>query len=199
VQMVVTFFTGGFRRPRRGSWVLLFLVFLMSLAAGWSGYALPDDLLSGTGLRIVEGITLGIPVVGTWLTDLLFGGGFPGRIIETLYALHVLVFPAALVLFLALRIRSAWHRRTPQFPGPGRTQQNVVGLPLFPQMATRATGMLLAVSGLIVAVSATVTVAPVWLYGPSSPGDASAGSQPDWYTGFRDGALRLRSEERRVG
>ncbi|MFC7788145.1 cytochrome bc1 complex cytochrome b subunit [Microbacterium sp. MAHUQ-60] len=191
VQMVVTFFTGGFRRPRRGSWVLLFLVFLMSLAAGWSGYALPDDLLSGTGLRIVEGIALGIPVLGTWLTDLLFGGGFPGRIIENLYPLHVLVFPAALVLFLALRIRSAWHRRTPQFPGPGRTQQNVVGLPLFPQMATRVTGMLLAVSGLIVAVSATVTVAPVWLYGPSSPGDASAGSQPDWYTGFLDGALRL--------
>lgn len=191
LQILVSFFTGAFRRPRRGAWVLLFLVFVMSLAAGWSGYALPDDLLSGTGLRIVEGITLGIPFVGTWLTNLLFGGAFPGRIIENLYPLHVLVFPAALVLFLALRIRSAWRQRSPQFPGPGRTQQNVVGLPLFPQMATRASGMFLVVSGLIVAVSATVTVAPIWLYGPSSPGDASAGSQPDWYTGFLDGALRL--------
>jgi len=191
LQILVSFFTGAFRRPRRGSWVLLFLVFVMSLAAGWSGYALPDDLLSGTGLRIVEGIALGVPVVGTWLTDLLFGGAFPGRIIENLYPLHIVVFPAALVLFLALRIRAAYRQRSPQFAGPGRTQQNVVGLPLFPQMATRASGMLLAVCGLIIAVSATVTVAPIWLYGPSSPGDASAGSQPDWYTGFLDGALRL--------
>ncbi len=191
VQILVSFFTGAFRRPRRGSWVLLFLVFVMSLAAGWSGYALPDDLLSGTGLRIVEGITLGIPFVGTWLTNLLFGGGFPGRIIENLYPLHVLVFPGALVVFLALRIRFAYRQRPSQFAGPGRTQQNVVGLPLFPQMATRASGMFLVVSGLILAVSATVTVAPIWLYGPSSPGDASAGSQPDWYTGFLDGALRL--------
>lgn len=191
LQILVSFFTGAFRRPRRGSWVLLFFVFVMSLAAGWSGYALPDDLLSGTGLRIVEGISLGIPFIGTWLTSLLFGGAFPGRIIENLYPLHVLVFPAALVLFLALRIRSSYRQRPPQFAGPGRTQQNVVGLPLFPQMATRAGGMFLVVSGLIVAVSATVTVAPIWLYGPSSPGDASAGSQPDWYTGFLDGALRL--------
>lgn len=191
LQILVSFFTGAFRRPRRSSWVLLFLVFVMSLAAGWSGYALPDDLLSGTGLRIVEGITLGIPFIGTWLKDLLFGGGFPGRIIENLYPLHVLIFPTALVLFLALRIRSAYRRRPAQLPGAGRTKQNVVGLPLFPQMATRAGGMFLAVCGLIVAVSATVTIAPIWLYGPSSPGDASAGSQPDWYTGFLDGALRL--------
>ena len=37
----------------------------------------------------------------------------------------------------------------------------------------------------------TVTINPIWLYGPASPGNAGAGSQPDWYTGFLDGALRL--------
>ncbi len=191
LQILVSFFTGAFRRPRRGSWVLLFLVFVMALAAGWSGYALPDDLLSGTGLRIVEGIVLAIPFVGTAISALLFGGEFPGRIIENLYPLHVLIFPGALVVFLILRVRAGYRQEAPQFAGPGRTEQNVVGIPLFPQMAARAGGLFFIVGGLLVAIASTVTIAPVWVYGPSSPGDASAGSQPDWYTGFLDGALRL--------
>nr|WP_246150181.1 cytochrome b N-terminal domain-containing protein [Agromyces intestinalis] len=191
MQLLVSFFTGAFRRPRQWSWVLLFLVFVMALVAGWSGYALPDDLLSGTGLRIVEGIVLGIPVVGTWVSALLFGGEFPGQVIEHLYLVHVLIAPAALVIFLALRIRLAFRLGPAQFAGPGRTERNVVGVPVLPQLAVRAGALLLIVIGLILGIAATVTIAPVWLFGPSSPGDASAGSQPDWYTGFLDGALRL--------
>ncbi|MFD5213964.1 cytochrome bc complex cytochrome b subunit [Microbacterium sp. NPDC058345] len=190
MQILTTYFTGAFRRPRRGMWLLLLLIFIVSLAGGWSGYALPDDLLSGTGLRIVEGIALGIPFVGTPLTFLLFGGEFPGRIIEHLYPLHVAIVPAALIVLVAARAFAAWRHRPPQFPGIGRTEQNVVGVPL--QVAAgRAMGLFALTSGLVVLIAATVTVNPVWLYGPSSPGDASAGSQPDWYTGFLDGALRL--------
>ena len=191
MQMLVTFFTGAIRRPRQWSWVQLFLDLVAALAAGWSGYALPDDMLAGTGLRIVEGIVLGIPVVGTWLSALLFGGEFPGQIIERLYPVHVLIAPGALALFLVLRIRAAYRQGPPQFPGLGRTEQNVVGVPLLPRMAVRAARLFIIVIGLIVVISATVTIAPVWNFGPSSGGDASAGSQPDWYTGFLDGALRL--------
>lgn len=191
LQLLTTFFTGGFRRPRRLGWVLLFLILIVALAGGWSGYALPDDLLSGTGLRIVEGIVLGIPVVGTSLASILFGGEFPGTVIERLYPIHVAVVPAALIVLLAARIRVAWLRRPAQFAGPGRTENNVVGITLLPAAATRAFGLFAIATGILVLVSATVTISPSWLYGPSSPGDASAGSQPDWYTGFLDGALRL--------
>ncbi|MBM7505885.1 cytochrome bc complex cytochrome b subunit [Agromyces aurantiacus] len=191
MQLVATFFTGGFRRPRRGMWVLLFLIFVAALAGGWSGYALPDDLLSGTGLRITEGIALGIPVVGTWLASLLFGGGFPGRIIEHLYPLHVAIVPAVLVGLVALRAVAAWRAGPAQFPGPGRSATRVVGAPLVPTAAARAGGLFLLVTGVLLAISATVTVNPLQLYGPASSGDAGAGSQPDWYTGFLDGALRL--------
>jgi ubiquinol-cytochrome c reductase cytochrome b subunit len=191
LQLLTTFFTGAFRRPRRGSWVLLFLVFIVALVGGWSGYALPDDLLSGTGLRIVEGIVLAIPVVGTWASSLLFGGEYPGEIIEHLYPIHVAVVPVLLVLLLAARIWVAYEQRPPQFPGPGRSERTIVGAAILPDAATRAGGLLAVVIGILFLVSATVTVSPVWLYGPSAPGDASAGSQPDWYTGFLDGALRL--------
>ncbi|WP_127819221.1 cytochrome bc1 complex cytochrome b subunit [Microbacterium sp. CPCC 204701] len=191
LQLVTIFFTGAFRRPRRATWVLLVLAFLAALASGWSGYALPDDMLSGTGLRIVEGIVLGIPVVGTWLASVLFGGPFPGRIIENLFPLHILVFPGALILLLTLRAAAAWRHGPAHFPGAGRTERTIVGVPLVPNAAARAGGLGVIVAGLLLLISATVTVSPIWLYGPGDPGSAGAGSQPDWYTGFLDGALRL--------
>jgi len=191
VQLVATFFTGAFRRPRRGMWLLLLLAFIAALASGWSGYALPDDMLSGTGLRIVEGIILGIPLIGTWLASALFGGSFPGQIIEHLYPLHIVVFPGALLVFVALRGVGAWRHGPTQFPGRGRSEQNIVGVPLVPTAAARSGGLFLVVTGLLLLISATVTISPVWIYGPADPGNAGAGSQPDWYTGFLDGALRL--------
>ena len=191
LQLVTIFFTGGFRRPRRAMWLLLFLAFVATLATGWSGYALPDDMLSGTGLRIVEGIVLGIPVIGTWLKTVLFGGSFPGQIIENLYPLHVVVFPAALLLFVAVRAVVAWRHGPQQFPGRGRSEGGIVGVPLVPNGIARAGGLFLLVTALLLAFGTLVTVSPIWIYGPSDPGNAGAGSQPDWYTGFLDGALRL--------
>ncbi len=191
MQLLTVFFTGGFRRPRRGMWVLLFLIFVVALVGGWSGYALPDDMLSGTGLRIVEGIALGIPVVGTWGSWLLFGGEFPGTVLAHLYPLHVAVVPALLVLLLVLRALAAFAHKPPQFAGPGRSERNVVGVPMLPTGIARGAGLGFLVCGVITVISATVTINPIWLYGPASTGDASAGSQPDWYTGFLDGALRL--------
>ncbi|GAB3042734.1 ubiquinol-cytochrome c reductase cytochrome b subunit [Parafrigoribacterium mesophilum] len=191
MQLLTTFFTGGFRNPRRGNWVLLFLIFGLALVDGWSGYALPDDMLSGTGLRIVEGIVLGIPVVGTWASSLLFGGEFPGEIIAHLYPIHVAVVPVLLILLFAVHSWIGHRQRPPQFPGPGRSEFNLVGSRILPTAATRSVGLLLIVAGVLFLIAATVTVAPIWLYGPADPGNASAGSQPDWYTGFLDGALRL--------
>ena len=190
-QLLVTFFTGGFRKPRRAGWVLLFLILVTALAGGWSGYALPDDMLSGTGLRIFEGILLSVPVVGTWLKDLFFGGLFPGQIIENLYPIHIAVVPMLLLALIAVRTAILYRRKPPQFAGPGRTEANVVGVPVLPNAAARAGGLFLIVTGILLLISVTVTINPIWLYGPASPGNAGAGSQPDWYTGFLDGALRL--------
>jgi ubiquinol-cytochrome c reductase cytochrome b subunit len=191
LQLLVSFFTGAFRRPRRGSWVLLFLLLIVALAGGWSGYALPDDMLSGSGLRIVQGITLGIPLIGTWLSTLLFGGEFPGTIVENLYWVHILVVPAGLLLLILARAWRAYRVQPPQFAGTGRGEDNIVGVPLLPNAAARAGGLFSMVAGVLFLIAATVTISPVWLYGPADPGNASAGSQPDWYTGFLDGALRL--------
>ena len=190
LQLASLFLTGGFRRPRHWGWVLLVGVLLLAMVSGWSGYALPDDSLSGTGLRIVQGVTLGVPVIGTWAAWVMFGGEFPGWILELLYLVH-LAAPALLVVLVVLRLRISWRTGPAQLPGPGRSEAAVVGLPVWPAAAVRVGGMYFITAGVLVLMAGTLTISPVWLYGPSSPGNASAGSQPDWYMGFLDGALRL--------
>ncbi len=93
VHMCRIFFTGAFRRPREITWVLGVLLLILALFEGFFGYSLPDDLLSGTGLRAAfSGITLSVPVVGTWLHWMLFDGDFPGTIvISRMYITHVLL------------------------------------------------------------------------------------------------------------
>jgi len=188
MQLLITFFSGGFRRPRRLSWVLLVATFVLVLAAGWSGYALPDDMLSGTGLRIVEGVVLSIPFIGTWLSGWMFGGPFPGQIIENLYPVHTVLAPGLLVVVLIARGMLAV-RHGQADPPPSAAP--ALGLRLWPEAVFRAVGMAGVTGAVLVLLGATSTISPVWSYGPASGGEVGAGSQPDWYMGFLDGALRL--------
>lgn len=102
VHMLRIFFTGAFRKPREANWVIGCVLLLLSVAEGFMGYSLPDDLLSGVGLRIMSAIIVGLPIVGTWLHWIMFAGDFPGDIIiPRLYIAHVLLIPAILLALIA--------------------------------------------------------------------------------------------------
>lgn len=186
------FFTGAFRRPRDINWVVGVTLLLLSLAAGFTGYSLPDDLLSGTGLRITNAIILAIPFVGERLTYLLFGGEWPGGdIIGRLYPVHILFIPAAIVGLLGVHLGLVWRQKHTQFPGPGRTERNVVGEAVWPAFALKSVGLMFVVIGVITALGALFEVNAVWLYGPYDAAGATSYSQPDWYIGFLEGSVRL--------
>lgn len=192
LHMLRIFFTGAFRKPRELNWVIGFVLFILAMGEGFTGYSLPDDVLSGNGLRIIDGIIKAIPVVGTWFSYIFFGGEFPGQdIIGRLYMLHVMVLPATVILFLALHLMFVVIHKHTQYPGPGRTQQNVVGFPVLPVYAAKAGGFFFIVFGVIVLISSTFSINTIWNYGPYDPSPVSAGTQPDWYIGFADGMLRL--------
>lgn len=192
LHMLRIFFTGAFRKPRELNWVIGFVLFVLAMAEGFTGYSLPDDVLSGNGLRIIDGIIKAIPVIGTFLSFFFFGGEFPGTdIVGRLYMLHIMVLPALVILFVALHLAFVVIHKHTQFPGPGRTQQNVVGYPVLPVYAAKAGGFFFIVFGVILAISAVVGINSIWDYGPYDPSPVSAGTQPDWYIGFADGALRL--------
>src|SRR5690606_9074899 len=128
LHMARVFFTGAFRKPREINWVIGAVLSLLAAIEGFAGYSLPDDLLSGTGIRAMSGFMQSAPVIGTWMTFLVFGGEFPGEsIIPRLFIVHVLLLPALIVgLFAAHLFLVFWHKHT-QYPGPGRTNDNVVG------------------------------------------------------------------------
>ncbi|MEI2764193.1 MAG: cytochrome bc complex cytochrome b subunit [Dermatophilaceae bacterium] len=192
VHMFRVFFTGAFRKPREINWVIGTILSMLSIVEGFAGYSLPDDLLSGTGIRAAEGFMRSIPIVGSYVSYIAFGGAFPGEaIIPRLYSLHVLLIPAILIgLFTAHIVLVMVHKHT-QYPGPGRTNNNVVGFPLMPVYTAKAGGFFFIVFGVLALISALVTINPIWAYGPYDPSPVTAGSQPDWYMGFADGALRL--------
>jgi len=143
-------------------------------------------------LRIIDCMIKGLPVIGAYTSSLLFGGEFPGEtIVARLYGLHILLVPALILIFIVIHLFMVVIHKHTHYSGPGRTDTNVVGYPLMPVYVAKAGGFFFLVFGVIMLVAATFTINPVWNYGGYDPSPVSAGTQPDWYIGFLDGALRL--------
>ncbi len=192
VHMLRIFFTGAYRKPREVNWLIGLGLLTLGLVEGFAGYSLPDDLLSGTGLRFVDGLIRSIPIVGSYLEFFIFGGEFPGDIIiPRLYMAHILLIPALLLALIGAHMVLLVYQKHTQWPGPGRTENNVVGYPLLPQYAAKAGGFFLVVFGFTALMSAVIQINPIWVYGPYNPSEVTAGSQPDWYMGFVEGAVRV--------
>ena len=186
------FFTGAFRKPREANWVIGCILLLLSVAEGFMGYSLPDDLLSGVGLRIMSAIIIGLPVIGTWMHWMMFNGDFPGDIIiPRLYIAHVLIIPALLLGLIAAHLALVWYQKHTQFPGPGRTENNVVGVRIMPVFALKAMTFGLINIGFMAFLAGAFQINAIWNLGPYNPSQVSAGSQPDIYMLWTDGAARV--------
>ena len=192
VHMLRIFFTGAFRKPRELNWVIGFSMLILSLLAGLTGYSLPDDVLSGNGLRITDGVVRSIPIIGAYMSYMIFGGEFPGTdVIPRMFTLHILLIPGIILALISVHLFLVFWQKHTQYPGPGRTDKNVVGYPLMPVYMAKAGGFFFIVFGLIALMGATMSINPVWNYGPFDPALVSAGAQPDWYMLFLEGSLRL--------
>ncbi len=192
VHMMRVFFTGAFRKPREINWIIGGLLLMLGILEGFAGYSLPDDLLSGTGLRIADGLMKSVPVLGTYVSFFAFGGEFPGDvIIPRLYIVHVLLIPGILLALIGAHMLLLVYQKHTQWPGPGRTEGNVVGYPMMPVYAAKAGGYFFIVFGVTALMGGLLGINPVWKYGPYNPAEVTAGSQPDWYMGVAEGLLRI--------
>ncbi|QIQ05162.1 cytochrome b [Streptomyces liangshanensis] len=192
VHMMRVFFTGAFRKPREVNWLFGFLLFVLGMFTGFTGYSLPDDLLSGTGVRFVQGAILSVPIVGTYISMFLFGGEFPGGdFVARFYSVHILLLPGLMLGLVAGHLILVFVHKHTQFAGPGRTEKNVVGMPLLPIYMAKAGGFFFLVFGVISVVAAIATINPIWAIGPYRPDQVSTGAQPDWYMGFSEGLIRF--------
>ena len=192
VHMARVFFTGAFRKPRELNWTIGVTLLTLAIVNGFLGYSLPDDLVSGTGIRIAYSIILSVPLVGSYLAFLVFGGNFPGTaIIYRFYILHVLIVPGIIIALVSAHMILLVRQKHTQFDGGGRTEKNVVGSPLFPVFVAKTTGFLFLVTGVTALLGALAQINPIWQFGPYDASRISYAVQPDWYMGFLDGALRI--------
>jgi ubiquinol-cytochrome c reductase cytochrome b subunit len=186
------FLTGAFRKPRELNWTIGILMLILAIFEGFIGYSLPDDLISGTGLRIGYSIAESIPFVGSYLTSFLWGGRFPGDIIiPRFFIIHVLIIPLVLLGLISAHLGLLVRQKHTQFPGEGRTEHNVVGSPMFPTFMAKTTGFLFMVAAMCALLGAFAQINPIWQFGSYDASKISYAVQPDWYMGWLDGALRI--------
>jgi len=192
IHMLRVFFTGAYRKPREINWLIGIVLFSLGLIEGLFGYSLPDDQLSGAGLRIFEGVLQGIPIVGTYLAYFLFGGPFPGHdIVPRMYIIHVLLIPGILLALITAHLFIMFHQKHTQMPGKGNTERNVTGQPFYPYFLAKGGAWFFFIFAALAVLATFATINPIWLYGPYTPVAISSASQPDWYMGILEGALRM--------
>jgi quinol---cytochrome-c reductase cytochrome b subunit len=185
-------FTGAHRRPRELNWIVGFTLLVLVIGEGFTGYSLPDDLLSGTGARIAYSAVLSIPFIGPWVASLVFGGEFPTlALISRFFVIHVLFLPGLviglIIVHLALLVL---HKHTQYRGGPAR-EDNVVGRHFWPVQVFLSTGLFFLTAALVALIGGLFQVNPIWAYGPFNAAVVASPAQPDWYLGWLDGSLRI--------
>jgi len=186
-------FTGAFRKPREMNYWVGVTMLGLAIFEGFAGYSLVDDLLSGMGLVIAYAVALSVPVVGADLALLVWDGEYPGGTVfwDRLFTIHILIVPLLLAGLIALHLIMIMKQHHTQFPGPRRTERNVVGTPMWPGYALRSLGLLFATAGVLLLLGGLVQINPIWLWGPYETYLSTNGAQPDWYVGWLIGGLRI--------
>ncbi|MBA0125600.1 cytochrome bc complex cytochrome b subunit [Haloechinothrix sp. YIM 98757] len=190
--MLRVFFSGAFRKPREANWLIGITILALGIMEGFTGYSLPDDVLSGSGLRIMSGLIMSIPVIGTWGHWLAFGGEYPGtEIIPRLYTVHIFLLPAILAALIAVHLALVWYQKHTQMPGVRRKESNVVGVRIMPVFALKGGGFFAIVTGVTAIMGGVFQINGIWNLGPYNASQVSAATVPDWYIAWTDGLLRL--------
>jgi ubiquinol-cytochrome c reductase cytochrome b subunit len=192
VHMCRIFFTGAFRRPRELNWIIGIGLVALAIGEGFTGYSLPDDLLSGTGARIAYSAVLSIPFIGPWAASLVFGGEFPTyELISRFFVIHVLFLPALFAAGILVHIAFVVIHKHTQYRGGLATETNVVGRHFWPVQAFVSTGLFFMTAAVVALIGGFFQVNPIWAYGPFDASVVSSPAQPDWYVGWLDGSLRI--------
>ncbi len=102
-----------------------------------------------------------------------------------------LLFPAIMLALVIAHIGIVWYQKHTQFPGPARTEKNVVGTRIVPVFSLDQGAFFMFTLATVALMGGLFQINPVWNLGPYNPAHVSAGSQPDFYMMWTDGMARL--------
>jgi ubiquinol-cytochrome c reductase cytochrome b subunit len=175
LHMLRVFLYGSYKAPREVTWLTGVLLLLLILAFALSGYLLPWDQKAYWATTVTINIARGTPVLGEYVADVMRGGTVLGALtLGRWYAAHVLLLPAAMVLFIVAHI--ALMRRHgisgPLRPGEGAAR------PFYPWHAIKDTLVVAAVFALLLTFAVKL---PATLDEIANPADAAYIPRPEWY------------------
>ena len=161
-----------------------------SLAFGFTGYLLPWDELSLAATKVGTNLPKAIPVIGTWLTQVMRAGeDVTGDTLSRFFIAHVSVLPLAVLAFLAVHLFLVQRHGMSVPHEVERKGVKAPGLPFWPNFAFREAGVWLVLLGLLITVA--VVAAPG--IGPQADlmAPAPEGIKPEWYFLFMFQMLKL--------
>jgi quinol-cytochrome oxidoreductase complex cytochrome b subunit len=175
------FFTGGFHPPRRLNWVVGLSLYILVLASNLTGYLLPWDQLAYWATTICVGMLEYIPLIGSWLQQVVLGGPQIGpATLRNFFAMHTAVLPALIVMLMAFhfwRVRKAGGLVIPHAPAE-ELDGTPTMVPANPDLLLRETAMALAaIAGvLVLSLLSDASMGP-----PANPGLSPNPTKAPWY------------------
>jgi cytochrome b6 len=191
IHMFSTFFTRAFAKPRELTWVTGFVLMVLAMGFGFTGYLLPWNELAYFATKVGTDIMGAVPVIGDALKIVARGGeDVTGATLSRFYAIHIAILPAIFTIFLGTHLmfvqRQGMHepKYVQRLPNEKKRM-----MPFFPNFMLRDTLLWLIVLNLLLALAVFFP----WEIGvkadPFSP--APEGIRPEWYFMFMFQTLKL--------
>jgi cytochrome b6 len=186
VHMFSTFFLKAYRKPRELTWVTGFLLLVIFMAFGFSGYLLPWNELSYNATRVGTDIAGSLPIIGHWLKTVILGGAEVSQAtLSRFFWFHVAILPLAALALIGIHILLVQTLGMSKPIGERSTKE----IPFFPDFLYKdALGWTL----MLVLIGVLCVFLP-WEIGPKADPLASTplGIKPEWYFTFMFTTLKL--------
>lgn len=190
IHMFSVFFTRAFRRPRELTWYSGFVLLMLAMGLGFSGYLLPWNTLAYFATKVGTTIVAVVPLVGEPIMQFLREGkDVTTATLTRFYGLHVAIFPAVFSAILGLHLllvqTQGMHEPESWKTVPAAQRKS---MPFFPNFILRDLLLWLIVLNLL----AILAVLFPWELGEKADPFAPApeGIKPEWYFLFMYQALK---------
>ena len=177
LHMLQVFLYGAYKRPRELMWLVGVVLFLITLAFGFSGYLLPWDQRAYWATQVGINIVGSIPLIGDTLVRIIRGGQTLGTMtLSRFFALHTVFLPWLVMALVVLHL-IILRRVGPA--GPWDTVRAAArSEPFWPtQVAMDAIAMFVAC---VMLVGLALALPPT-LSDPANPADTTFTPMPEWY------------------
>ncbi|MDW7983130.1 MAG: cytochrome bc complex cytochrome b subunit, partial [Acidobacteriota bacterium] len=191
IHMFSVYFTRAYRKPRELTWVSGFLLLVLALFFGFTGYLLPWNQLAFFATRVGTEIVGSVPFIGRELVRILRGSEeVGGATLARFFGLHVALLPGIFTVLLALHLLFVQRQGLAEPESwASRPEAEKRRMPFFPNFLLRDLLLWL----IVLNVLAFLAVFYPWELGPKADPLAPAppGIKPEWYFLFMYQTLKV--------